>query len=503
MDYSSLRKAGVLAPLSSLPSPYGIGGLGKDTLAFIDTISATGFSFWQVLPLCPTGYGASPYSAISAFARNELYIDIDFLKRDGLLDESDTMMFYVDRSRVNYEWVREHKMPLLMKAAEALIDRINTDEYVASEYARFKKDNSYWLHDYALFRTLGEIYGTYDWSAKWSEEHKLRDKKALRKIEKLYSHEIATWEVLQFIFACQWDEIRDYAEDKGVSIIGDLPFCSIKDSAEVWAHPELFMLSKKLKPTKVIGVPPDAYSQTGQLWGNPAYRWKTHKAENFKFWIERIKSQLSLFDYLRLDHFRGFVSTWNVKAKDKTAENGKWVKTPGWELLSAVYSAIGIYSSDDIPFIAEDLGIITEDVDRLRSAFDLPSLRVMEFGFAHGNDDPHLPHMWGDDVFATLGTHDNNTLIGWWQDTATDYERDRAKRYFYSNDESTPWFMIRSLLASRAPVVVLQYQDLCFLPSFARFNVPGTVSDANWTYRITEMYDSDKFKYLLEMYNRV
>lgn len=502
MEYSTLRKAGVLAPLSSLPSPYGIGGLGKDTLAFIDTIKETGFSFWQVLPLCPTGYGASPYSAISAFARNELYIDIDTLKSDGLLDETDTMPFYVDRSRVNYDWVREHKTPLLKKAALRFIEKLDTDAELKAEFDAFKKENRYWLHDYALFRTLGEVYGTYDWN-KWPFELTSRDKNALRKVEKLYKNDITSVEALQFIFTSEWDSIRSYANEKGVMIIGDLPFCSTKDSAEVWSHPELFALSKKFKQTKSIGVPPDAYSPYGQLWGNPAYKWKAHKAEGFKFWIERIKSQLSLFDYLRLDHFRGFVATWNVKAKDKTAENGKWVKTPGEDLLLAVYNAFGIYTTADIPFIAEDLGIITEDVDNLRKEFMLPSLRVMEFGFAHGSDDPHLPHMWGNRVFATLGTHDNNTLIGWWQDDATDYERDRAKRYFYSNDESTPWFMIRSLFASAAPVVMMQYQDLCFLPSSARFNLPGTVSDANWTYRITDMYDSDKFRYLLEMYNRI
>lgn len=502
MEYSTLRKAGVLAPFSSLPSPYGIGGCGQDTFAFIDLIKDTGFSFWQVLPLCPLGYGSSPYSSISAFAGNELYIDIDALKDDGLLEETDTMPFYVDRSRVNYEWVKEYKMPLLKKAAMSFLKETEENDELLKSFNAFKRENKYWLSDYALFRTLGEKYGTYDWNHSWDKELMLRDKKAIRKAEKLYKNDIALWEALQFIFTSQWNKIKSYANEKGVKIIGDLPFCSIKDSAEVWAHPELFMMSKGLKQTKSIGVPPDAYSTTGQLWGNPSYRWKAHRAENFKFWKERVKAQLRFFDYLRLDHFRGFASTWNVKASDKTAENGKWVKTPGEELLLSIFNGLKI-KQDNIPFIAEDLGVITKDVDALREEFCLPSLRVMEFGFAHGEDDPHLPHMWDENVFATLGTHDNNTLIGWWQDSATESERDRAKRYFYSNDESTPWYMIRSLLASRAPVVMIAYQDLCFLPSFARFNTPGTVSDKNWTYRITDVFDRDKFRYLLSLYSRL
>lgn len=501
MEYKNIRAAGVLAHVSSLASPYGTGGFGKDTFAFIDLIRKAGFKFWQVLPLCPIGYGASPYNAISAFAGNELFIDIDLLKEEGFLSKNDSMPFYVDRSSVNWQWVKEHKMPLLKKAATTFLTKVKKSKKLQEQYDNFKKNNSYWLNDYATFRVISSEYNSYSWNTDWPKDLAKREKSALDKYVKSHDAEINVWMVLQFFFYDEWSSIKKVANAKDIKVIGDLPFCSSLNSSDVWAHTSLFYFNEKLEQQKSVGVPPDAFSKTGQLWGNPQYKWEAHKKENFLFWSERIKASLNLFDYLRLDHFRGFEASWTVDAKEKTAEKGKWVKSPGDELFTTLFKKFKITPNNN-PFIAEDLGVITKEVTVLRKKFGFPSLRVMEFAFDHGNDDPHLPHMWNDDVIGYLGTHDNNTLIGWWQDDTTEWEKDRVRKYFYADNESAPWYMMRSLVASRAPVVMFTLQDLMFLPSSARFNIPGTVSAKNWAWRMTEVFDADKFKTLLQTFNR-
>lgn len=501
MKYNALRQAGVLLHISSLPSKYGCGGCGKETYDFLKTIKSAGFSLWQVLPLCPLGFGNSPYSSISAFAGNELFIDLDLLIDEGLLKKSDVTEYKGDKGRVNWDFLREYKMPSLKIGAKNLIKKLETNTKLLSAYNAFKESSSYWLYDYALFRVLSDKYSTSSWNISWSDDEKMRSKTAIERLLKEKGDEIEVWMALQFIFYKQWKDVKRFANELGIKIIGDMPYCSSKDSAEVWAHPELFYFDEKMRVKKVVGVPPDAFSETGQLWGNPQYNWSEHKKENFRFWIERVKSQLQLFDYLRLDHFRGFVSSWTVDAKERTAVNGKWVKSEGDLLFKTLYKEFKI-NEDYNPFIAEDLGVITDDVVALREKLSLPSLRVMEFGFNHGNDDPHLPHMWDENVIGYLGTHDNNTLIGWWENDASPYERDRVKRYMYANDESAPWYMMRALVASRAPIVMFSMQDLMFLGSDARFNTPGVVSDKNWTYRITSSFDTEKFKNLLQMFAR-
>lgn len=501
MGYSNQRSAGVLAHVSSIPSESGFASFGKDALSFIDTILSSGFSYWQVLPLCPIGSGNSPYSSVSAFAGNELFIDLESLAENGYIDKKDVPCFDNSTYFIDWDVIREKKLPVLKKAIRNLKKNISKNKSLLKEYEDFKKSASYWLDDYALFSVISASYGSTLWNREWKSELAFRNENALNDVRKTHSDEIDECRLTQFIFRKQWQFVKNYANKKGVKIIGDLPYCSGEDSAEVWAHTNLFYFDKKCNKTKVVGVPPDAFSTTGQLWGNPQYKWSEHKKEGYKFWIERIKSNLTLFDYLRLDHFRGFESSWTVGAAETTAINGEWVKSGGKDLFNSLYKEFGFTKSDN-PFIAEDLGVITPSVTELRTEFGMPSTRVMEFAWNHHNRDPHLPHMWGDDVVGYLGTHDNNTLIGWWQNDTSDYEKDNVRRYFYANDESAPWYMMRGLVASRAPLVLFTLQDLMFLDGNNRLNTPGTVGSKNWSWRAKGSFNTSQFKDLLHRFAR-
>ncbi|MDY3768121.1 MAG: 4-alpha-glucanotransferase [Sphaerochaetaceae bacterium] len=502
MEYSKLRNAGVLAHVSSLPSNNGVASFGKDALSFIDIISASGFSFWQVLPLCPIGSGNSPYSSVSAFAGNELFIDLESLCDEGYLDKSELPNFEGDIQFIDWDEIKAKKLPVLKKAVSNIRKSINKNKKLLNEYEQFKNNAAYWLEDYAVFSVSSSVVGSLAWNYNWPDGLKKHDKNAIATFKNKYNAEIEECCLTQFIFRKQWQRVKSYANKKGIKIIGDLPYCSGEHSAEVWANTNLFYFDKDLRKTKSVGVPPDAFSSTGQLWGNPQYKWSEHQKEGYRFWIERIKANLTLFDYLRLDHFRGFESSWTVGANEQNAINGKWEKSGGYNLFDAIYKTFG-FTPEDNPFIAEDLGVITEEVDALRKHLGMPSTRVMEFAFNHHNRDPHLPHMWDSDVVGYLGTHDNNTLIGWWQNDVSEYERDNVRRYFYAGDESAPWYMMRSLVASRAPVVLFTLQDLMFLPSEYRLNKPGTVGNHNWSWKATKMFDAPKFKELLERFARI
>lgn len=501
MEYQKLRNAGVLAHISSIPSKNGVGSFGKDALLFIDLISSAGFSFWQVLPLCPVGAGNSPYSSISAFAGNELFIDLEVLSSDGYINKSDLPIFTGSGQFINWDEIREKKLPVLKKAVRNIKTSFDKNKSLLKEYEKFKKDASYWLDDYALFCVASSVTGSSSWNYTWDEGLKKRKANRIGEFRDKYKDQIEECCITQFIFRKQWAAVKTYANQKGVKIIGDLPYCSGENSAEVWAHTPLFYFDKNGRKTKSVGVPPDAFSSTGQLWGNPQYKWSEHQKEGYKFWIERIRANLVLFDCLRLDHFRGFESSWTVNANEQTAINGKWMKSGGQDLFNSIYKEFS-FTPENNPFIAEDLGVITSEVTELRKSLGMPSTRVMEFAFNHHNRDPHLPHMWGDDVIGYLGTHDNNTLIGWWQNDTSTAERDNVRRYFYANDENAPWYMMRSLVASRAPLVLFTLQDLMFLPSECRLNTPSTVGNHNWSWRANDVFDTSKFKDLLTRFAR-
>ena len=491
------RCSGILLHPTSLPGRYGSGDLGPEAYRFVDFLHATGQGIWQVLPLGPTGYGDSPYQCFSAFAGNPLLISPEFLVNQGHLSAADvkgTPEF--PTGQVDYGPVIEFKTGLLQKAFANFQRRDNALE--RSEFAAFCASKRAWLDDYALFMALKEKHGGAVWTS-WERDIATRQPEALAHWSQALTGEIQRFKYLQFQFFKQWAALRWYAGEHGVRIVGDIPIFVAHDSADVWANPHLFSLDEAGNPTVVAGVPPDYFSATGQLWGNPLYRWDRMAEAGYAWWIERFRATLELVDVVRLDHFRGFEAYWEVPATGKTAVVGQWVKGPGAALFEAVEEALG-----RLPIIAEDLGVITPPVRELRDRFDFPGMRIFQFGFASDASDPFLPHNYIPNCVVYTGSHDNDTTIGWFN-SAPSKEREAALAYFGTDGHDISWDFIRWLLASVADTAVVPLQEVLGLGTEARMNYPSRLGgNWGWRFRFEDLTSAlcERLRVLTETYGR-
>lgn len=470
------RYSGVLVHPTSFPSPYGIGDFGKGAYEFIDFLEAAGQHLWQILPLVPiTSFGNSPYQGYSVFAGEPLLISPELLKENGLLTSEDLQQIPdFDPVKIDYDKVRAYKYPLYRKACQAFPQK--ADSKLLKAYLKFCKENETWLEDYCLFMAAKDFHENVSWT-KWPSDLRTPTKESKALWSKKLSDGIEFHRLLQFFFYSQWHELKKYANDKGVAIIGDLPIFVSLDSADVWGNRALFQVDEDGYPTAVAGVPPDYFSATGQKWGNPLYDWKAHKAHGYHWWIKRIRWQLEQVDYLRIDHFRGFESYWEVPVEEETAVNGSWKKGPGAELFRAVQAKLG----EDLPIFAEDLGIITPEVEKLRDTFGFLGMRILQFAF-EGGESTFLPHQLDTrNCICYTGTHDNDTSKGWYDHTS-EYARDKVRRYMNTDASSISWDFIRICLGTIARYAIFPVQDLLKLGSEARMNLPGTAFD-NWAWR--------------------
>jgi 4-alpha-glucanotransferase len=477
------RSSGILLHPTSLPGPYGIGDLGSQSFRFVDWLASTGCKLWQILPLGPTGYGDSPYQCFSAFAGNPYLISPDDLFADGLVTQADLdALKGLPASRVDFGLLIPKKLDFLRKAFTSF--EADPGE-LRKPFDYFCAENAYWLDDFALFMALKETNGGGAWNG-WPEALRTRKKSALTKARKELAQDVMRHSFYQFLFFRQWDKIRKYANERGIQIVGDIPIFVAYDSADVWANPDLFFLDEAGNPTVVAGVPPDLFSATGQLWGNPLYNWKIHKQEKYAWWLSRVSSALKSVDILRFDHFRGFAGYYEIPAGDPTAEHGRWVKGPGKDLFRAVDKYLGdglITPGTGLPVIAEDLGVVTPDVIELLEAFDLPGMRVLQFAFS-GPDNPFLPHNYVPNCVAYTGTHDNDTAMGWFA-SAEPHEREFAQRYLGVSGQDFSWDLIRAVWKSVAVLAVTPMQDVLSLGGEARMNFPSRLG-GNWEWRMSE-----------------
>lgn len=460
--------------LSSLSSPYGIGTMGKEAYTFVDFLKEAGQSVWQLLPICPTSYGDSPYQSYSTFAGNPYFIDLDKLEECGLLEKSeyDTVDWESTPDRVNYGALYNKRYPIYHKAVERFLE----DE--PEDFKEFCEKNAFWLSDFALFMTLKDVHNGASWSD-WKAPLRDHEEEALKEAEEEYQDTILFWKALQYIFFKQWYELKDYANEKGISIIGDLPIYVSLDSVDVWAHPELFQLDENKVPKEVAGCPPDGFSADGQLWGNPLYNWDYMDKTEYVWWIQRIDYLCQVYDTLRIDHFRGFDSYYAIPYGDTTAKNGYWKQGPGMKLFHAVEKSIGKKN-----IIAEDLGYLTDSVKQLLADSTFPGMKVMEFAFdsRDASSLEYLPHNYIPNSVAYAGTHDNDTIVGWFSEASED-DVAYAKEYLcISEGDEVNWSMMCVLWASVSDLAIVQAQDLLALGSEARMNQPSTLG-RNWSWR--------------------
>lgn len=470
------RKSGILMPIASLPGKYGIGTFGKDSYDFVDRLAEAGQSYWQLLPLGPTGFGDSPYQSFSTFAGNPYFIDPDLLIEEKLLTRKEADSFYFGRKAdsIDYGAIYDSRFKMLKKAYSRA--RLEDDK----EYAKFCRDNKFWLEDYALYMAVKNSFGGVSFT-EWDEPIKKRDKKAVSEYKRKYAKEIDFYRFLQYKFLTQWKALKEYANKKGIKIIGDIPFYIAFDSSDTWASPELFQFDDKGYPKAVAGCPPDGFSATGQLWGNPLYDWKYHKATGYKWWIRRIKQCYELYDMVRIDHFRGFDSYYSIPYGDTTAENGKWRKGPGFDLFAAVNRELG-----DVDMIAEDLGFLTPSVIKLVNRTGYPGMKIIQFAFDSRDESDYLPHTYGRNSIVYTGTHDNDTLVGWFgsMDKA---DRETALAYInrkgFEDDKDLAFSFIKLAMGSVSKMCIIPMQDWLGLGSKARINIPSTLG-GNWTWRM-------------------
>ena len=468
------RSSGILLPVFSLPSPYGIGTLGRAAYAFVDFLKAAGQRWWQILPVGPTGYGDSPYQSFSAFAGNPYFIDLEFLIEDGLLTkaECEAADWGADPARVDYKKIFDNRFPLLKKAAARGLPR---DREAVEAFAA---ENAGWIRDYALYMAVKRHFGMKSWTA-WDEDIRLRKDGAPARYAEMLREDVDFFIYLQYLFFRQWDALRAYARENGVGIIGDIPIYVAMDSADVWAEPGWFRLDEKNVPVEVAGVPPDAFTADGQLWGNPLYRWDKMEADGFGWWIRRIGGAQKLYDVLRIDHFRGLESYWAVPYGETTAKRGRWVKGPGIALVRAL---TGWFR--DMRFIAEDLGYLTPEVRQLLQDSGLPGMKVLEFAFDAREAADYLPHTYPRNCVCYAGTHDNETLQQW-RRCAAKGDIALAKKYLGLNSaEGFNMGILRGGMSSVADLFIAQLQDWLNLGASARINTPG-VPDGNWQWRLT------------------
>ncbi|MGN0133448.1 MAG: 4-alpha-glucanotransferase [Anaerotignum sp.] len=470
------RSSGILLPISALPSPYGIGSMGKAAYDFIDFLAKAEQKWWQILPVGPTSYGDSPYQSFSTFAGNPYFVDLETLCKEGLLKQAeiDAVDWGSDPAKVDYQKIYEGRFDLLAKAKQ------RGWEKDAEEIERFTEENKSWLPDYALYMALKRHFGMKAWTEWEDEDIRLRKEDALAKYRRELAEDMELFIYIQYLFFRQWNALRAYAKEKGIGIIGDMPIYVAMDSADVWAEPKFFQLDEKNVPHEVSGVPPDAFSADGQLWGNPLYDWDAMKADGYGWWIRRIDGAAKLYDVLRIDHFRGLESYWAVPYGDTNAKNGHWVKGPGMDLVSVLKNWF-----PHVSFIAEDLGYLTPEVQQLLKDSEFPGMKVLEFAFDSREPSDYLPHTYTSHCVCYVGTHDNETVMAW-KDAAAPEDIAMAVKYLGLNEEEGfHWGILRGGMSSVAELFVAQMQDFLGLGAEARMNTPSTLG-GNWQWRLKE-----------------
>lgn len=467
-----MRSSGVLMHLSSLPSPYGIGTMGKQAKQFVDFLEKAGQTYWQMLPICPTSYGDSPYQSPSGFAGNPYFIDLDILCTKKLLKKSECRSYQwnVKDDTVDYALLYKNRYDLLRKA------KVRFFENVPQEYGQFCEKEADWLDDFALFMALKEAHNGAQWS-EWERPLKFREAEAIAKAKDTYADEIDFWKMLQYLFFEQWCELKNYANERGIRIIGDVPIYVAGDSVDVWTNPSQFYLDENLEPIDVAGCPPDTFSADGQLWGNPLFRWDVMREDGYSWWTMRLRKMSTLYDVIRIDHFRGFDSYYAIPGKDTTARNGVWRNGPGMELFRAVEEKLG---KPDI--IVEDLGFLTPSVLQLVADSGYPGMKVVQFAFDSRDDSDYMPHNYDKHCVVYTGTHDNDTILGWMKQAPKSSVK-KAKEYLrMTKEEGYNWGMMCGAWMSSANLAVVTMQDLIGLGSSARMNIPSTLG-GNWTWR--------------------
>ncbi|GAC1401929.1 MAG: 4-alpha-glucanotransferase [Pyrinomonadaceae bacterium] len=503
------RASGILLHPTSLPGRFGIGDLGDAAFAFADFLAASGQHYWQVLPLGQTGYGDSPYQCFSAFAGNAFLISLEKLVEDDLLSKDDLANApKFSAERVEFGRVIEYKIALLRRA----FDKFGRTPHVGlrANFEFFCRQEKQWLDDYALYRALKDAHGGAAWNT-WSPDLARRDEQTLNNARAGLREQIEAQKFYQFLFFKQWTALKDYCHARDIKIIGDIPIFIAYDSADVWTNRQLFKLNSDGTPRVVAGVPPDYYSQTGQLWGNPLYDWEQMKRAGFTWWIERIRATLDVVDIIRLDHFRGFAACWEVPGEDTTAERGLWVETPGSELFTTLKNALG-----SLPLLAEDLGVITPDVEALRDDFNFPGMRILQFAFGGDPQNRDLPHNYARNCVVYTGTHDNDTTVGWFESQAGAGSTRDAKqiarehnfciKYLDSNGTEIHWDFIRAIVSSVADTALIPLQDVLGLGTFARMNLPASESgNWNWRFQAKDLTAEigARLKELTEIYGRL
>jgi 4-alpha-glucanotransferase len=495
------RAAGILLHPTSLSSRGGIGDFGPAAYRFVDFLASARQGLWQVLPLGPLGYGNSPYSSTSAFAGNPLLISLERLAEHGWIDRAKFDSFNLESApgsaAVDYDYVFTHKMPLLFEAARTFLHTASTD--AVRQLERFRGENSWWLDDFVLFDALRARHKLKSWN-QWPRDLGRRDPATLDKTRKELADDIQIRSALQFAFYEQWRALRNYCAERAIRIVGDVAIFMNHDSADVWTHPELFRLNENLEPEVVAGVPPDFFSKTGQRWGNPLYRWDVMKQRGYEWWIQRLRWATENCDYIRLDHFRGFDQFWEIPAGEETAVNGRWVDGPRDDLFLKLREALG-----GLPFFAEDLGYITPEVHALRDRLQIPGMAVLQFGFGDEGAHMYLPHRAQGKVIYT-GTHDNDTVTGWWQSGAAEHERRNAEAYVGRCEDGIHWAFIRAAQCSPASLCIVPLQDVLGLGSEARMNTPS-LNGGNWRWRFEQQQLKSelavKLAHLAELSDRI
>lgn len=499
------RASGILLHPTSLPGEYGIGDIGPEAYRFIDFLDAAGQTYWQVLPLGPTGYGDSPYNCFSAFAGNTLLISPEKLVEDGISAEeqiADHPSFTNDK--VDFGGVYEWKNGKLLPEAYNSFSRSKNIQ-LADEFDDFCEENDWWLGDYAAYRAIKLYHDQKPWY-EWPTPFRLREQGALTVITEKLAEAIRAQKFYQFLFFRQWNELKAYANTHGVSMIGDVPIFLSLDSADVWCNQSKFKLNADGSPKVVSGVPPDFFSKTGQLWGNPIYDWDAMREDNFAWWTARVAFALRMVDVIRIDHFRGFAAAWEVPGGDSTAENGEWVDVPGKEMFTAFESALG-----DLPMIAEDLGVITPDVEAIRDGFGIPGMRILQFGFGGDAHNLHLPHNYIRNCVAYTGTHDNDTTIGWWRSLGDPKKKDLSETqkhclgYLHADGREINWDLVRAAWSSVADTAIAPLQDVLGIGPEGRMNLPASTS-GNWFWRFANglltQELTDRLKEITLLYGR-
>ncbi len=481
-----MRGSGILMHITSLPGPYGVGTMGKESYKFVDFLKKAGQKYWQILPLTPTGYGDSPYQSCSAYAGNHYLIDLDMLVQQGLLlfEEITACNWGENKNRADFGLLYKNRLQVLRCAYRRFCDWDGLEA--------FCRENSNWLPDFALFMALKAQKNGAPWY-EWEDALKYRDPEAVWQARKALKEEIRFYSFVQYLFQTQWEALRTYAHEAGISIIGDVPIYVPYDSADVWSSPEWFLLDENLTPISVAGCPPDCFNEDGQLWGNPLYRWDLHKKDGYSWWIQRLRGATARYDVIRVDHFRGFAGYYAVPFGAENARNGQWLPGPGLNFIAAIKNAM-----PDTPMIAEDLGFLTPDVHELRDSSGCPGMKVLEFAFDTDSSNEYLPHTYPINTVCYTGTHDNMPLKQWFAESD---EKTVAFAKEYIGDAQSPvWGMIRLCMASVSELAVVQMQDYLELGSEARMNFPGTCTGNNWTWRAGSDYINDT---LAERINRL